>query len=146
MHKDYNTLMKQMIIICITCEHKQKIIKKKKHAWINIKNHKNMKFNRDLKIKGTYYWNSRALRAFFFCCFLCFAFSKMVYEKNGTCVANTSSSPTAKSAMKTYKFFEQKALKQKIAPSKVAPERSCRGIQTLLGLKLIERNLKILHL
>lgn len=139
-------MMKQMIILCNTREHLQKIIIKNEHARINIKNHKNMEFNRNLKIKGTYYWNSRALRAFFFCCFLCFAFSKMVYEKNGTCVANTSSSPTAKSAMKTYKFFEQKALKQKIAPRKVAPERSCRGIQTLLGLNLIERNWKILHL
>lgn len=46
-----------------------------------------------------------------------------------TCVANTSSSPTEKSAMNPYKPFKQKEIKQNIAPKKVAPERSCNGRQ-----------------
>jgi hypothetical protein len=47
-----------------------------------------------------------------------------VIRKN-TWVANISSSPTEKKTMKPDKPLKRKAIKQKIAPRNVAPERSC---------------------
>lgn len=44
---------------------------------------------------------------------------------NITCVAKTSSSPTEKRAMKPYRGFRQKAVKQNTAPRNVETDRSC---------------------
>lgn len=52
-------------------------------------------------------------------------FGKKKITGKNTCVAKTSSSPSAKRAMKPYKLLKQKAVKQKTAPRKVAPQRSC---------------------